>query len=458
MTDGTECAGCHGTFATEFVTGMSLRHQTTASGDTDGDIAANHDGTDTCYTCHNYKAGDTTYYDFTTQHRDSFLQVNSETGFVDNGTTVGCGGCHASADGTADEGHEFTDASAVNPWTRSLEAGPAGGCDSCHGGSGDYYPIGTAYPDRSGRHLKHLTDLATRIGYGAHPWTDAEQKHMCEYCHNDTNGVGGSGHTTDSGDSIADVGGFDPIWDTANPPVTGDDGTFSTTDQTCATVDCHNNKTTAAGTYGWRDAGTSDCTMCHVGGTTDGTSGLHTGTPTVSATTHDETLDAAGCAKCHTTTPSATHIDGTADTPSTFDATIGYTSGTPPTCANTCHADGGAWSRKWDVSAMNTNGTECANCHGDFSSGFVTGMGARHQTSTSGDTGGEIEANHDGTAKCLTCHAYDGADTYGHKWATHHRDGTIQISDQAGFVDNEWHNGRLRRLPRFRRWHRRRPA
>ena len=47
-----------------------------------------------------------------------------------------------------------------------------------------------------------------------------------------------------------------------------------------------------------------------------------------------------------------------------------------PTCGpnggafTTCHGptvsngDAGSWKRRWDTSAANTDGTECANCHG----------------------------------------------------------------------------------------------
>ena len=40
-----------------------------------------------------------------------------------------------------------------------------------------------------------------------------------------------------------------------------------------------------------------------------------------------------------------------------------------------CHADGGSWTRKWKATVTANDGSECANCHGDFTSGWNAGVG-----------------------------------------------------------------------------------
>ncbi|MDF1581395.1 MAG: CxxxxCH/CxxCH domain-containing protein [Desulfuromonadales bacterium] len=219
---------------------------------------------------------------------------------------------------------------------------------------------------------------------------------------------------------------------------------------TCSTNNCH-----ATGTADWTDAvPTVTCTDCHTvgmigGGANAPVSGLHAGTLTVSNNTHDNSFNdgnigTATCETCHTAAPSTNHLDGTftnswnAVAPSiNFATAVGFSDAATPTCGPnaglaTCHDDGGAWSRKWSTTAQNADGTECANCHGDFSSGFVTGMGVRHSLDA------ELMANHDGSAngKCSLCHNFiAGATTY-YNSVTDHADGLLQINSNAGFVDN----------------------
>ena len=441
LSTGAECAGCHGDWANGWNTGVT--HRGIVGTDTQPRTVHGTGTNYECKDCHALEAA--TGYTFATQHANNQITMNSNgTGFArgtgGNSGLSGCtNACHADGfDGVAEGSHSFT----TTGWpTVEPVSGDTinSGCDSCHGGSGQYWPAGGAYPNTEGRHDEHMAQISTVLGI-ALPGTDLEQKRMCQYCHLDP---GGSGHSTDSGDSVADVTNFNPIWDLANPPSAGDAGaTFVIADGGCNSVACHNNKNTGAGTFGWRDTGTMVCTMCHTPGGNGGaeiadpTSGLHFGTMVESNTTHDDTLDAAGCVRCHTANPSATHrTNGTAETPTVFDGTIGYSSGPPVTCANSCHADGGAWARRWSTTAKNADTTRCDNCHGTFTSanGFVTGMSLRHQTTATGDPGGQIEGNH---SDCLTCHTYDGADGYGHKWATDHNDGEIEISDQANFSDD----------------------
>ena len=777
--DGSECANCHGDFTTGFITGVVARHQTTTSGDADGQVGSSHGGADKCYTCHNYKAGSTLYYNFANKHRDGAIQINSNASFVDNGTTVGCSGCHVANDGINDEQHAFSEASGV-AFTRSLEAGPAAGCNSCHGGdyapanSLNYWPgaAGASAPARAGEHNAHMLKLVAKLGYNMAALTDTQQKEMCTYCHPYTTSVGEGGH----GDAApSEVGAFKRIMNSLAD--TGTAGSFSGGNGvggSCAAVDCHNSKTTPA-THEWYDGATSACIMCHLditnttAGTTgashaahtasaatfgktincaschgaatswagntppatlhidgtfqvgtgggsnvpfdysgtytdattrvvgscganlchnngknaatpaytwqtaiagcaachatdstlgsshtphmnatftstfrptvagcaechdavsavsmanktahmDGTinlaagltytgtpnslnvtlatfgsctgschtngkgaapataaawntsyanctichampntagndgarhvkhvnnntklplscgechlnsttitynstnhlnatvntgnkisahttgsgtctnschivnsargdwldtaalgctdchlagtylgstalptSGLHAGTLTISANTHDDLFKTtkaevapgtATCVTCHTAAPSTAHIDGAYTTswnaapPSiNLAAAVGFADGATPTCGPnasmvTCHDDDGVWKRKWSTTAKNSNGTECGNCHGDFTTGFITGVVARHQTTTTGDADGQVASSHDGTDKCYTCHNYKAGSTTYYNFAVKHRDGAIQINNQGSFTDN----------------------
>ena len=251
--NGTECANCHGDFsATGFTTGVVARHQTTTSGDADGQVGSSHGGTDKCYTCHNYKAGSTLYYNFATKHRDGAIQINSQNSFIDNGTTVGCGACHAANDGTADEQHAFAEASGV-AFTRALESGPSAGCDSCHGvgGAGGFWPIkatddvGTADDmNQDGEHSVHVLEIAKKL-YATGSPSITQQNSTCNYCH-PANGHGGANavlpadvsHTDSANDGTPDLelgtsmkkiigGGADSV------------GFWRRTPGTCSNVACH---------------------------------------------------------------------------------------------------------------------------------------------------------------------------------------------------------------------------
>jgi predicted CxxxxCH...CXXCH cytochrome family protein len=439
------CVGCHGDWTSGWNGGVTHRSDTGAGSTyTIHSTGTNYE----CQDCHALgKASANTGYTYTevtndwggtSNHGNGTITMNdSNTAWARSGGLSGCITCHPAFDGT--DGAAGQNSFTQTGWNPDLVTGEVvvSGCDTCHGGGGDYWPKGGAYPDRAGEHDKHVTQLAAKLGF-ALPGSDAQQKQMCDYCHNDGLGAGGIGH--DDNVSPSDVGGFNRLWDAAA------DGTSSYTagNQTCA-IACHNGKTTAAGTYGWNDAGTSLCTMCHTAGggvaneIINPTTGLHDATANVTSTPHDQDLDPSGCVICHTATPSSAHIDGNPDNswPTiTIAGSSGFSDGGTPTCANVCHLDGGAWDRLWHENSEQSDGTECAGCHGTFQTGFNNGVSLRHQTSTSGDPGGQILANHGNTDPCLTCHTYDGADTYGHKWGTHHLDTKIQISDQVSFSDD----------------------
>ena len=278
-----------------------------------------------------------------------------------------------------------------------------------------------------------------------------------------------------------------PLMDRGWPPTSGAHGNHVGNFYVAANcVDCHNNNTVthstlnnvvtvATGVKLTANPGNGSCTnTCHLaaqvsdwtggsaavtcvdchtsgkigGGANDKTSGLHIGPLTVSNTTHDQTLHASGCAICHVSVlAQGTHINGNFTGGNTQTTQMGLTSGiyaqtadNTGTCSNACHSDGGAWARKWSTTAQLSDGSsECANCHGDFDSGFVAGMAARHQTAV-GDPNGKIASSHDGSAngKCSLCHNYIKGDNtyYNIAPGNQHRDGKIQINSNVGFVDN----------------------
>ncbi|PLX96036.1 MAG: hypothetical protein C0621_02520, partial [Desulfuromonas sp.] len=700
--DGTECGNCHGTFATGFTSGVVARHQTNTSGDADGQVAASHDGTDPCYTCHTYKNGDTTYYDFSVDHRDANIQINNQISFTDNGATVGCSACHVSNDGTADEGHEFDE---TTLWTRLEQNGPSANCTDCHNSSGRDHTgtnessvihalhtgsslfaggCGACHPHTGPGDAKHNdtnvdfggTYLTTALNYsgadftnincstanGCHDSDDSEwaagnlggdsctdchasgaklltqnnmfpptgNKHTihinqntyvagdcadchgasadtgahathrngaiddivtysaanatcdnschwantnddwttgslaCADCHSSTKLLDAGGeadlsisvgpnagehdihmaNSTFVGGGCADCHGHDGALGAADDHLGGPNvatitvasslTTYNTGDTTCSNAchytvagngwmdaaglncaDCHNatalagaarsldqggwpiasakhtphidNNTYVAGdcadchgasaatgahsghkngsvdnsvTYvsgsqtctitchvantsgDWTPGGSLACVDCHVSGRVADTAGalpatgLHAITPTISSTTHDETLLAGNCTNCHTTTPSTNHIDGTytnswnAVAPSVnFAADVTFADAATPTCAPTgtlssCHADAGNWTRLWSTTAVNSDGTECNNCHGQFGAWRT---GTSHYAAYPGDgtsTRGDSHNSVGGAANaCEDCHAYPSV--------ANHRNGSVTMNDNG---------------------------
>ncbi len=243
--DETRCANCHGDFDSGFVTGMAGRHQTTTSGDADGQIAAFHDGTDKCYTCHSYKAGDNTYYNIANspvgQHRDGTIQINTNVGFADNGASVGCAKCHSSNDGTADEQHEFVDT--TSRWTRNSSFnGPPVSCATCHA-----YPPApgdgkTAQAvEGKGAHAKHVTHIAARAGVTLDPlndtFTGATSTAVCGVCHNVSSGAN---HSTAGGTRNLLIPAASYQFGSTAPTYNGTVGQSSSVDpKSCSSVDCH---------------------------------------------------------------------------------------------------------------------------------------------------------------------------------------------------------------------------
>ena len=191
------------------------------------------------------------------------------------------------------------------------------------------------------------------------------------------------------------------------------------------TTGCH-----ASGSPDWDvviPATSAGCVMCHTN-TNDAAynpvSGIHDNSPagpTVTANAHDGNFDngsagTADCVTCHTAAPTvlaSNHINGTLNTGATITvaASAGYTVATND-CATTCHSAGTTWRYKWSTTAYATNGTECANCHGDYATGWLTGVTPHTNTPTKGN---KHNSTGNLTYPCSDCH---GIGTAGYKWTS----------------------------------------
>jgi predicted CxxxxCH...CXXCH cytochrome family protein len=351
----------------------------------------------------------------------------------------------------------------------------ASGCNGCHGGdnatwgNGNFWPSGgTAYPKRPGEHEVHINALISLQGYTAGTITDVQQQGLCDYCHNDANGVGGAGH--DDNTAIANVGGFNRIFDGAADgggaaSYTAGNGTGGS----CSNIDCHNDNSTPAA-FEWYDGATSGCVMCHVAGgsgTVDPLSGIHKPGTLTSSTPHDNNFaSGATCTTCHSTMSAfmtgnhGNDVDNGNATANlgltvgmyTQASTAGNGSGTcsgGSVAAGSCHGidsiDAGSWARKWDDTiSYQTGGGECAGCHGGFSNDWTFGgdntVGDNNVSHTrdwdggqSGNDGAEVIGNHSGTTtatRCNICHVYGDAE---YVWASRHRNRVITMNGTMGY-------------------------
>ncbi len=500
--DGTECANCHGginesdwTFGTGTHNTNDGNVEHNYSWDTDattseviGNHSKNNGQLDRCDLCHVYVystyntngAGGIGWKGTTgndsTYHGDGSLEMNSTAAAVKyNSTSYGCDGQSCHDNGTDADPHKLE----KSRWGLVFLAGSPGACNACHGQTnGNYWPDGAATPDRVGQHDIHISRLATELSYGAGPtYNDAQQKTMCAYCHPTTTGTGWPLHNT----GVRPVTGYvDAIWTTITA-TEGTDAGATHTGGTCTNMACHNEKSTTA-TYGWYATNTSTCLMCHTigSGTANPTSGLHAGTLTLTRENHDDSfLTGGSCSTCHLAgymTAAGSHINGTVATGSATNTTAdfyvftAYTDATTGSCSgapvNTnCHdgiGDAGTWRRLWSTTAQNTDGTECANCHGGVTGKVWTfGLGAHsatdgnveHNYSWDGDgASSEVIGNHSAdtaeTDRCNLCHIYqftgyssNGTGSIG--WvanasntSTYHGDGSITMNSNASIKYN----------------------
>ncbi len=486
----TTCDTCHGSFAsaTDMSTNTVAKHASStwlvATNGFDvkhsaGTVVSDSINEETCAYCHANNVGAYT----TAKHMDNQIQLNSNMNYAGvsgpGGSPALCSGvCHTNAAYTmSDSGYYF------DPL-----AGAAMGCMACHGdGSTQYWPDGSSSPDRAGKHDIHITRLAARLNYGAGPtYNDAQQKQMCSYCHPNATGSAAflAVHGANGpGNGVGNVTGYvDYLWSTISGTEQTDAGaTFTVADGTCANIGCHYEKSTgtSATGYGWYTANDGDCLVCHtLGGasTADPKSGLHTGTLPLTQVNHDDSFPTGGtCASCHTlpaSTSSSTHVNGATVAGSTnptadyyvFTAYTHSTESCSGAPVNTnCHdgiGDAGSWARKWSTTARNTDGTECANCHGGINeSDWTFGTGAHnttdgnveHNYSWDGDANtSEAIGNHSKDTnqfdRCNLCHVYtdanyntNGTGKIGWKGttgndSTYHGDGSLTMNSTASAV------------------------
>jgi hypothetical protein len=489
QTSGAECSGCHGDFS---AWASGTMHNTLPTRGNSTHINTGSLGY-SCTDCHVIGDGSGGYtftigtadWDQdageTSNHGNGQITINiGGTTWSRSGGRSGCEACH---DGPVNTGFDFVQTS----WTVDQVTGdtPPVGCNNCHGNqaNGTYWPDDSTVHlanDEPGRHALHITELATRHSYVT--TNDADQKEMCSYCHKSPND--GDFSTTHNKGSVQ-VGGASwsgALWDTY--PTFTDNWTYTDAtgyDGSCASVDCHNNKTTDISPstntsgYGWHDIDSGTCTMCHTpgGGGNDPTSGLHATVSgsMISGNPHDDSFQATigegtpsgTCETCHTSSPSTEHINGSFanDNPIVaLDTTnLGFTDGTPPTCAVQgalvgCHLDadltatgrdGGtvtqAWARRWSATADDTGTPDpkCYNCHGTFWSTQAFTTGVVHLYTS------EMESIHgspgDNTDDCNACHAWGDAaytTTYG---SGNHGNGQITINDDGGNTYTGWSRG-----------------
>lgn len=382
-TNGSECANCHGDYATGWVTGVSPHTEFPTRGNKHNNIG------NLTYPCSDCHAIGTAGYKWISKwdptgtnsnHGDDKITMNqtaANTFAIDTAPTpdrAGCttGSCHGN---TAAYNFRITTTALTTQTVSGTE--PAVLCSGCHGGtagtnSNGYWPDGVntagdnATEDNSGAHLKHMTVLAkskynetiaqllTDNGNGT---SDTKQKVLCSYCH----GTVGNPLDATHGQIAylpADVTSMYAQWDTTQ--TTPDNGVWSIANRTCATVDCHFNKTTPTTptSYTWYSGSTSACIMCHVDVTAEAKHTAHTG----GAATFGRTI---GCADCHEAATNwgtnAAPATGHLDNAYTVAGSVAFTYDGSKSCGtNDCHEDGKGGAPK--TASYPWNGAALGNC------------------------------------------------------------------------------------------------
>ena len=290
----TNCSTCHG-----YPPSVGTNHldaNRTGYANTDTTFLAAHGQ---CATCHGV-AGNTIYptaptgfgtpldktptgdaYVIGTMHGDGSVQMNGAGGanapYTENAgynqTTWACdnAGCHSNA-------VKFN-ASTSSALVELREFG-AGTCDGCHGGgtvganASNYWPDdSTANAENTAkRHPLHMTRLALArynenitqlLTDNVNGTSSVKQVELCSYCHTSP---GTDGDHGSAANLPAEVNTFYTLW----LPKTVDNGVWATAGGgTCATTNCHNNKTTtntAGIDFSWNGnttTNTTACIMCH---------------------------------------------------------------------------------------------------------------------------------------------------------------------------------------------------
>ncbi|HEY5998524.1 MAG TPA: CxxxxCH/CxxCH domain-containing protein, partial [bacterium] len=302
------------------------------------------------------------------------------------------------------------------------------GCSDCHGNAtnGTYWPDGSTshQANHAGRHPLHIQQIAARLSL-IPPYNDTQQKQMCEYCHAAVTNDDDHGSTAalPAEVFVNTVGGTPTrfakrIW---SGGADADAAYDIAAGGTCATVDCHNNKTTTntpGVDFSWNGNTTNNttaCVMCHTDVTTETTHTAHTNG---SATFGYGVI----CSDCHNeaiafgspgTPPSANHLNGSFTAGSTTvrggTFTVNYTGfaypGTKGTCGtNICHTSGYLTGSlvppRTAAYSWGTTIAGCQACHEDTAA-LASYSHPAHLTTTTG-----------GGAQCGDCHTAGSAVTH----------------------------------------------
>ncbi|TLM65617.1 MAG: CxxxxCH/CxxCH domain-containing protein [Deltaproteobacteria bacterium] len=472
------CDVCHGQYGSwRAGTSHGATFGTTAStrGNSHNSLGG---ATNACENCHSYPSIGAKHN--TATH---LITMNEGTWVATRVTgRTYCSSCHSNDGDFAVSGtHTFK----TSVFAKEAVAGandPVGSCTGCHGGgtagasSANYWPDGSnANAENSpaqNKHLTHMTRLAAKrynetiaqlLTDNANGTSDTKQKALCDYCHR------ASAQDATHKNSTVEVfpAGYNKtLWNVADG---GTLAAYSNVNDTCSNVDCHNSKLTLDGTFGWYDAGTSTCLMCHtVGGTgANPTTGLHntTAVSMVTGKRHDDTLKpASGCAACHgmpAITSTSSHINGTFAADSGTNNDRGLTGLYTDAAANSgtcsgglagaagCHdgaGDAGSWVRKWSNTADDGGTAPCANCHGGiagsawtFGTNNVVGDGSvSHGRDWDAQNGAQVMANHSSANACNSCHVYPDA-PYSTTWGTgNHGNDRIDMNSTFGYDQAAW--------------------
>jgi hypothetical protein len=164
-------------------------------------------------------------------------------------------------------------------------------------------------------------------------------------------------------------------------------------------------------------------------------SGLHARTGSVSGENHTASDSSAGdrtdssqCTQCHgLPNQHFAGLDNTAldalteaDFVATYDGVDGNISSSG--CAVTCHSDSDGstsrWVRKWSSTIVNTDGTECNNCHGVWNA-WVSGVVHRGLDNVADSGPQNMHGTNSGSPNfgCNECHGWNSAQyDFNPKW------------------------------------------
>ncbi|MBE0502631.1 MAG: CxxxxCH/CxxCH domain-containing protein [Desulfuromonadales bacterium] len=441
-TNGTECANCHGDYATGWVSGVAPHTENPTRG-------SKHNATGNltypCAECHGigspgYKW--TTMWDptgATSHHGDDKITMSNSavhTFAIDTAPNPDRAGCTTTSCHGNDSLHNFrvTTTSLPTATVTGIEAAIL--CSSCHGGyvgtnANGYWPDGAnavdnGSEDNSGAHLKHMVylaksiydeDLAGLLTDNGKGDADAKQKELCSYCHNAPGSDGDHGPVASL---PAEVNSMYKGW----LPKTADNGVWSAASKTCATVDCHFNKTTPTTNDWYAPLNNGNCAMCHVDVTVETAHTKHTSAAT--ATTFGR---ASLCSDCHeaatnwgtNTGPATGHIDGVYTVAgSKMTSYVGFTyPAVKGTCGtNACHNNGIGGAPIIDP-VWGTTQANCTICHAGTP---ATGTHVKHMSNTAWVSGGCSDCHTDSTASVIS--------------ASTHMDGVRNAGGSKNVVNN----------------------